>query len=292
MNKIPFILGDLILLALASWIIVDHGGLPDGSRLILVVVCILCGVIFSVLPFLFDHRADLKREEWDGMASVGEQMQHLPGLEQQIHQATGRWQGIQEECQKAVSEAAKVTQSLREESVRILEVMQSIDVAEKDHMRVELEKLKRGEGDWLQASVRVLDHVFALHRAARQSGQPKLIEQITHFQHAVLDVMRRVGLGLHEAEPKAPYDEAKHQVLEQKVDDFKEPMVAGTLAPGVSYQGRGVRLPLVRLVEASEYVPPSSAESSPSATPGSENAPETSAEMSEDDSGEDLFGAS
>ena len=77
---------------------------------------------------------------------------------------------------------------MAQESTRFIEVMQSIDVSEKEHLRVETEKLRRGERDWLQAAVRVLDHVFALHKAAVQSGQPKLVNQISNFQHAVVDV--------------------------------------------------------------------------------------------------------
>lgn len=252
MNKTPFFLGDALLLGLASWMIIDHGGLPEGNRLILVVTCVLVGILFSLLPFLADQRASLKREEWSGMANIGEQLQALPDLQRQIQLATSQWQSIQEQGKATVAEADKVAQSMTQESARFLEVMQSIDVAEKEHLRVELEKCKRGERDWLQANVRVLDHVFALHRAAVQSGQSKLIEQITHFQHAVLDVMKRLGVGLHEAQAKASFDEGLHQVLNQNPTEFKQPVVGETLAPGITFQGREVRLPLVKLVEGQE----------------------------------------
>jgi hypothetical protein len=57
----------------------------------------------------------------------------------------------------------------------------------KNHLRLEIEKLRRGEGEWLQVMVRVLDHVQALHLAGQRSGQRNLIEQLTHFQNSCRD---------------------------------------------------------------------------------------------------------
>ena len=38
--------------------------------------------------------------------------------------------------------------------------------AEKSHLRLEVDKLRRSENEWLQILVRILDHIFALHQAA------------------------------------------------------------------------------------------------------------------------------
>jgi len=45
--------------------------------------------------------------------------------------------------------------------------------SEKTTLRLEVEKLRRGELEWLQALVHILDHVFALHTAAMHSGDVK-----------------------------------------------------------------------------------------------------------------------
>jgi hypothetical protein len=60
--------------------------------------------------------------------------------------------------------------------------MQKMNDSEKAALRLEVEKLRRGEVEWLQVLVRILDHVFVLHAAAMRSGQPKLAEQITNFK--------------------------------------------------------------------------------------------------------------
>ena len=250
-SKAPFIIGDLLLLAIAAWIIWDTGGLPDGYLLKTVVGCVVAGIFFSVLPFLLDYRAELKREEINEFQNVAEQLKSLTQLEEYIRHATSQWQSIQDHCLKTVEDAGQIGQTMSEESQRFSEVMQSMNVSEKEHLRVEIEKLRRSERDWLQAIVRVLDHVFSLHKAALQSGQQKLIHQISNFQHAVTDVVRRMGLVQQNAESGVLYNSELHQVLNKENEQFHEASVAETLAPGFTFQGRLVRLPLVRLVEKS-----------------------------------------
>lgn len=247
--KTPFIVGDLLLLAMAGWIIWDVGGLPDGFQLGIVVGCLVVGMFFSTLPFLLDYRAELKRNEINEFQNLAEQLKALTQLEEHIRHATGQWQSIQDHCVSAVQNADKIAESMAQESTRFVEVMQSMDVSEKEHLRVEAEKLRRSEREWLQAAVRVMDHVFALHKAALQSGQPKLISQISNFQHAVVDVMRRMGLTPHEAELGTSYNKELHQVMGEDHKELTQPSVAETLAPGFTFQGRLVRPPLVRLVE-------------------------------------------
>ena len=73
------------------------------------------------------------------------------------------------------------------------EFQQKMNDGEKTALRLEVEKLRRAEGEWLQVLARILDHIFALHNAA-QSGKPEVTEQIAQFQNACRDVARRVGL--------------------------------------------------------------------------------------------------
>lgn len=267
--KFPFVVGDMLLLAMAGWIIWDTGGLPGGYLLMTVVGCLVVGMFFSVLPFLLDYRGELKREEINEFQNVAEQLKSLTQLEEHIRHATSQWQAIQDHCLKTVEDAGQIGKTMSEESQRFAEVMQSMNVSEKEHLRVEVEKLRRGERDWLQSLVRILDHVFSLHKAALQSGQEKLIQQITHFQHAVTDVVRRMGLVQHNAEIGAIYNSELHQILNKENEQFNEAAVAETLAPGFTFQGRMVRLPLVRLVEKTSL--PSTEHTGQSTSPQVEN---------------------
>jgi molecular chaperone GrpE (heat shock protein) len=120
---------------------------------------------------------------------------------------------------------------------------------EKAALRLEADKLRRVEGEWLQVVARILDHVFALHNAAARSGQPDLAEQIGHFQHACRDSARRVGLAPFGAEAGEKFDGQKHRAhgVENPPADAA---VAELLAPGLSFQGRLLRPALVKLQAA------------------------------------------
>ena len=108
---------------------------------------------------------------------------------------------------------------------------------EKGALRLEVEKLRRAEGEWLQVVARILDHIFALHNAAARSGQPELAEQIGQFQNACRDAARRVGLAPFNAAPDEKFDAQKHRAHGVE-NPPAEAVVAETLAPGMTFQGR------------------------------------------------------
>ena len=89
--------------------------------------------------------------------------------------------------------------------------MQKMNDSEKATLRLEVEKLHRGETEWLQVLVRILDHVFALHTAAVRTGDPKFAEPITNFQNACRDIVRRIGLTPFIAEPDEQFNAERHQ---------------------------------------------------------------------------------
>jgi hypothetical protein len=128
------------------------------------------------------------------------------------------------------------------------EFMQKAGESEKGHLRLEVEKARRSEGEWLQIVVRLIDHVYALHQAAAHSGQPNVQQQIGLFQNACRDVVRRVGLLPLEAEPGEAFDETRHRLLDKEPRPEPGAIVAETLATGFSFQGQMLRPMLVRVV--------------------------------------------
>jgi len=113
--------------------------------------------------------------------------------------------------------------------------------------RLEVDKLRRVEKDWLQVLVRMLDHVYALHQGALRSGQPNLIGQLGAFQHACRDAARRVGLAPFTADESEPFDEQRHQLTDGDHKAAAHALVAETLATGYTFQGQLIRPALVRL---------------------------------------------
>ena len=135
------------------------------------------------------------------------------------------------------------------EAKAFTEFLQKANDAERAHLRLEAEKLRRNETEWLQIVLRMLDQVHALFQAALQSGQPALAEQIGLFQNACRDLSRRAGMAVVTALAGEPFDPKRHQLLHDAAAPDNA-LILDTLAPGYTYQGQMVRRALVRLQEA------------------------------------------
>ncbi len=114
-------------------------------------------------------------------------------------------------------------------------------------MRLEVEKLRRAETEWLQVLVRTLDHVYALHQGGLRSGEPRLMEQLGAFQKACREAARRVGVTPFSPEPSEPFDPQRHQSLEGNGESAPGMPIQETIAAGYTFQGKMVRPALVRL---------------------------------------------
>jgi molecular chaperone GrpE (heat shock protein) len=127
------------------------------------------------------------------------------------------------------------------------EFMTKMNDSEKATLRLEVEKLRRGELDCLQVLVNIFDHVFALHSAAMRSGDVKFAAPITTFQNACRDAARRLGLTPFATEPNEPFDAERHQLVDIKEVPPAGAVVAETIGSGYTFQGRLLRPALVRL---------------------------------------------
>jgi molecular chaperone GrpE (heat shock protein) len=245
--KWPFFTGDALLLG-AAYFIYARSELPmSQGQMALAALCVAAAALFGVVPFLLEYRLMARVAEAAGLTTVISQVQKLDDLAAEIRSATGLWQAVQEQADKTVAAAESIAQRMTAEVKSFSEFMQRVNDTEKANLRLEVEKLHRGEGEWLAILVRVLDHVYALHQAGLRSGQPSLMEQLSLFQNACLDAARRVGLTPFSPQPDEPFDTQRHQVAD---GDGKPPdgaVVSQTLATGYTFQGRFLRPALVRL---------------------------------------------
>jgi len=167
----------------------------------------------------------------------------------QIAVCTNDWTNAQTQAEKTSAGAREVAERMGVEARQFAEFMQRMNDSEKAALRLEVDKLHRAEGDWLQVLVRILDNVFALHAAAEHAGQPRVAGQIAQFQNACHDAARRVGLVPFGAEPEEPFDAERHQPMGLKDKPPVTAVVAETVGLGFKYQGKMVRPVLVRLRE-------------------------------------------
>jgi molecular chaperone GrpE (heat shock protein) len=245
--KWPFLAGDALLLSTA-YVIYYQAKLPMGHwEILFAVVCVATGAFLAAWPFVLDYRALVKLAESQSLTTAVAQLKNLEAIAGQIAGATAQWQTVQETAGKTVGGAREIADRMTAEVAGFTEFLQRANDTEKTTLRLEVEKLKRVENDWLQVLIRTLDHVYALHQGGLRSGQPNLIEQLNHFQHACRDAARRIGLTPLEAQADEPFDPKKHQAFEGDGKMPPDPLVVETIATGYNFQGRMLRPILVRV---------------------------------------------
>jgi molecular chaperone GrpE (heat shock protein) len=245
--KWPFFVGDAVLLGLA-YAIYFQSKLPMGSWEILsCVVVVALGAVLGVTPFLLEYRAAVKLAEVGALTTTMEQIQNLEAIANQINGATAQWQGVHEQSNKTLGAAKEITDRMTSEARAFSDFIQKASNSEKATLRLEIEKLRRAESDWLQVLTRILDHVYALQQAALRSGQPGLVEQMGLFQNACHDVSRRIGLVPFLAAPGKPFDGKNHRLVDEDVNAASDACVSETIAAGYTYQGQLIRAALVSL---------------------------------------------
>jgi hypothetical protein len=251
--KWPFLLGEVLLLAFA-YFIVWKSPHPIGKwEIIACFSAAAFGTLIGIVPFILDYRAMGKLIEVNALGTVSEKIENLKKLAAQISSATDRWAGVQEIVQgssdKTVTAAKGIADKMAVEVREFSGFMQKMNDSEKAALRLEVEKSRRGESEWLQVIVHILDHIFALHGAAVRAGQSQVVNQIAHFQNACRSTVRRIGLTAFVAAPGEPFNAERHQVAAGTENPPADAVVAETVAAGYTFQGKLFRPAIVRLHE-------------------------------------------
>lgn len=243
----PFYLGDALMVGAAYFIYTQSKPQMTVWEMGLMVLCIAAGSVLGIAPWVLEYRALVRLTEVESLSTVVAQIQKVEALAVQIREASGSWYTVQEQANKTAAAAEAITERMTNEVRAFTEFLQRANDSEKATLRLEVDKLRRGEAEWVQVLVRILDHVYALHQAAVRSGQAKVIEQIGHFQDACRDATRRVGLSPFTAKESEPFNPERHQAVEGDGQATAGAHVRETVATGYTFQGRLVRPALVRL---------------------------------------------
>ncbi len=281
--KWPFYAADVVLIGLAIWL-VNHFPHPLGAwPATLMALCVAGAAILGVWPYRMEYEASLRFAQSDGLADTVKEIKNVQTVAEQIRLATGQWQGVQDHSTKTVAAAKEIAERIAAEATAFSEFMQKANDSEKATLRLEVEKLRRGEGEWLQILVHLLDHVFALYQAGARSGQPNLRDQLANFQEACRDIVRRVGLTPFEAGEDEFFNGEKHQISEGQADPAPDARIAQTLATGYTFQGQILRRTLVALKDDSFQAAAAETEAANLGEP--ESAPEEFVQAAEDSQG-------
>jgi len=245
--KWPFLVGDAMLLGVA-WFIFWQSRSPLGHwEMVVLAACVALGAWAGVLPFLLEYRAASRWAEADRLRAAALQIGNIEIIGRQIANSSAHWPNVHESTNQTADSARQISEVAASTARSFSEFIQKANDTEKSHLRLEVEKLRRAENDWLQILVRILDQIFALYQAGARSGQPNLAEQLGTFQNSCRDAARRVGLTPFVATAGEPFDPEIHQVADSQVGLTADSRIAETLATGYSFQGQVVRPALVSL---------------------------------------------
>lgn len=253
--KWPFFLADLVLLYFAM-VAMNHLGTPPGAAMVLVfVLAVALAGVLSVLPFLLEYRAALRLMESSNLDDAVSRIQQVEQLAGRIDRATSHWQTAHQLAEKTTATAGEIAARMAVEGRAFAEFMEKSQDAEKSRMRLEIEKMRRSEGEYLQIVTALLDHVFALQQAGARSGQPHLIEQLGHFQAACCDLTRRIGLVPFVPAINEPFNAEAHQPVDRQSDIPAGARIVQIAATGYTYQGQLLRRALVVVAAPGENDP-------------------------------------
>jgi len=247
--KWPFLVGDMLLLVAAVAVQFQSPAPLTLWHHLLTIAAVGLGASLLAMPYILEHKGEVRLLDSAQLTSSLAQIHKLEALGQNVAASTAHWQSIHDQNNRTVLHAREVAEKMSVETRQLAEAIKKADDSDKNHLRLEVEKLRRGEGEWLQIVVRILDHVFALSQAAERSGQPALTEQISQFQYACRDSARRIGLVPITVVPNDFFDPNRHQVFEAPEPDAGK-RIATMLATGFTLQGQLIRKVLVTVVES------------------------------------------
>ncbi|MGZ8937919.1 MAG: nucleotide exchange factor GrpE [Limisphaerales bacterium] len=248
--KWPFYLADLLLSAVIFFVLYQLGTFEGTTDMVIVAVCIAAAAVaawISVLPWLKEHDASVKISDSSNLKSSLEQIRSVEKIADLIRQSNAQWQGVQEASGRTVASAREITDKMKLEADEFMKFIANAHDQERAGLRLEVEKLRRMEADWIKVAVQMLDHVFALARAAERSGQQQIIKQLQQFQNACRDVARRMGLASFVPALGEPFDQRAHQLPNPQMTTKEGDTIQDVLASGFTYQGQLLRRSLVLL---------------------------------------------
>ena len=248
--KWPFYLADLLLSAVIIFVLYQLGTFEGTGEMIIVAVCLGGAAVaawISVVPWLKEHDALVRINDSGNLKSSLEQIKSVEKIADLIRQSNAQWQGVQEASGRTVATAREITDKMKLEADEFMKFIANAHDQERAGLRLEVEKLRRMEADWIKVAVQMLDHVFALARAAERSGQQQIIKQLQQFQNACRDVARRMGLASFVPAIGEPFDQRAHQLPNPQMTAKEGDTIQDVLASGFTYQGQLLRRSLVLL---------------------------------------------
>jgi hypothetical protein len=128
LRKWPFYLADLVLSAIAAWVIYRLGPIQGSAHVVIILGCVLAAgwaAWLSVTPWLIEFRAQIQRAENTTLSSSLAQIKDLERVADLIRQANSQWQAVQDASGRTVNAAREISDRMKLESGEFMKFIQS-----------------------------------------------------------------------------------------------------------------------------------------------------------------------
>ncbi|MEZ5274744.1 MAG: hypothetical protein R3F07_00025 [Opitutaceae bacterium] len=117
--KWPFFLGDAVFLAAMIALLALADRPISGSVAAAAVVCLICGVALTLIPFLIENENRVRLAETSGSASDGHHLRKLSALAEQLSNSVSRSQSSTEQVERALT-------SIEETNDRLADLVENL----------------------------------------------------------------------------------------------------------------------------------------------------------------------
>lgn len=247
LNPLPFLIVDFTLLATALLLVNASARPLSLGSAALVTICVGAGGLIALYPYAQGFRARQRLQEIDNVGDTLDRLDSLNTIVERVERVGAQWRNAQETNEAVSKQCNDAAALLFEESKTIREFAQKQNDQQKANLRLEIQKLRQGEAEWIQAATLMLDHTAALHGAISDSGDETAIRRLDKFQNSAHEIMRRVGLVGFAPRPGAPFDPDANKVADRADTPPDGSRIKAVVAMGIRYQGRVLRPALVQV---------------------------------------------
>ena len=131
LNKLPFIVGDVLLVGLAAMLVYFAAKPIDLFHAGLAAACTALGAWMSMHAFLVEYQARVQFAEAGALTSAMEQLGSLEKLAGQIAMATSQWQTVQDHSSQTAKSAREIVDRMETEARAFTEFLGRANDTEK-----------------------------------------------------------------------------------------------------------------------------------------------------------------
>ncbi len=170
--KLPFIIGDLILLGIAGYLVATHPAPLDSTTLIAVVVCVALGTVLGAIPFLTDYARRQDEALDERQRGLDALSRTLTNAAEQISIAANGLHQIVEIAHKSLKQAEQLPHKLQDKISEFNAQLENARDDDREELEKELAELRATESERLATLADKIQQSVAelakLDAAARQ----------------------------------------------------------------------------------------------------------------------------